>query len=535
MRLRTRLHHKAIREADLLRVRLRHERTLRLQTDSAGPVALVVSLNEFIYQLKTEAMIAKAFELQGLTPVFAVPTGAATARRYLGAFGVKRFIELADYVDDALEAEARREAAALADGITAVADLARFSYRGAAIGRYAVSTVSRILHEGSVDLREPEARRLLGETLLIAIRSTLASEAILDDLQPELVLFNERNYAAEAPLSDLALARGLNVVQFVAGFQDDSLVFKRYTAETRRLHPRSLSDASWERVKVMAWTPERDDALEEEFARRYDGSQLLQRRNQEWTRPWTADEIRRELVLDPSKRTAVLFSHVLWDANMFYGEDLFDDQEEWLVESVRAACANDRVNWIVKLHPANVWKRKRDGIAGEELGDLIAIRRRIGTLPRHVKLLLPESPIATRSLFEVVDCGITIRGSIGVELPCFGVPVLTAGTGFYSGRGFTVDSATPGEYLGRLARIEEIAPLSPGQIELARRHAYALLCLRQTPFTSFRSTISGKGGPLDQNLEVTLGSREELLAAEDLRRLGDWAVNSRDLDYLQEL
>lgn len=537
MSLVKRVHHKALREADLARLRLRHRRTLAPLRDGGGGVALVVSLSEFIYQLKLEGIMAKALELQGLTPVFLVSAESSGARRYLDAFGIRRFIELQDYIDGHLDAEARREADSLVRETSSVHELARLEYRGAAIGRYVLSTVSRALRQGTVDLGEPRTRRMLEDVLLVAIRSTLAAEAILDDLRPAAVLFNERNYAAEAPISDLALARGINVIQFVSGFQDDTFVFKRYTSETRRLHPRSLSDASWERVKAMAWTPERDAALEVEFAQRYDGSQLLQSRSQEWTRPWSPDEIRRELGLDPSKKTAVLFSHILWDANMFYGEDLFDDQEEWFVESVRAACANDRVNWIVKLHPANVWKRKRDGVEGEELGDLVAIREHVGELPPHVKLLLPESPIATRSLFELVDWGITIRGSIGVELPCFGVPVLTAGTGFYSGRGFTVDSASAEEYLGRLAHIEEIPPLTSEQVELARRHAYALFRLRPTPFTSFRSTVApvGRlGGPLDQNLEVTLRSREELLHAEDLRRLGAWAVGTRELDYLQD-
>ena len=55
----------------------------------------------------------------------------------------------------------------------------------------------------------------------------------------------------------------------------------------------------------------------------------------------------------------------------------------------------------------------------------------------------PYSEISTRSIFGVTDYGITIRGSVGFELPCFGVPVLTAGTGFYSGRGFTIDRGGP--------------------------------------------------------------------------------------------
>ena len=93
----------------------------------------------------------------------------------------------------------------------------------------------------------------------------------------------------------------------------------------------------------MPWTAAQDRELEAELARRYDGSQTLTWRNQEWTRARTAGEIRTELGLDPGKRTAVVFAHVLWDANMFFGEDLFADQEQWFVETVRAACANDRV------------------------------------------------------------------------------------------------------------------------------------------------------------------------------------------------
>ena len=534
MNLRTRIHHKASRELDLALVRLRHGRTLAPLSDGDGPVALVASLSEFIYQLKLEAMLAKAFELKGYSPVFLIQPGSKTGPRFLRAFGMRRFVVLDDYVDAALDARARDEVARLLDANPSLSDLAQLTVERAAVGRFVVSTISRARHEGSVDLAHPDAQRLLRETLLVSVRSTFAAQALLDDLRPELVLFNERNYASEAPLSDLALERGLNVIQFVAASQNDSQVFKRYTAETRRLHPRSLSEASWERVKAMPWTAAEDRELEAELARRYDGSQTLTWRNQEWTRERAPDEIRAELGLDPAKRTAVVFAHVLWDANMFFGEDLFDDQEQWFVETVRAACANDRVNWVVKLHPANVWKRKRDGVEGE-LGDLRAIRNHVGELPEHVHVMRHDSPIATRSLFDVTDVGVTIRGSVGWELPCFGVPALTAGTGFYSGRGFTVDSATRDEYLGRLARIEEVPPLGAHQLDLARRHAYALLLLRPLAFTSFRTSVrplEGLGHPLDHNLELRVRSRAELLRAPDLRRLGDWAADSRELDYL---
>lgn len=497
--------------------------------------ALVASLTHSIFQLKVEGMLAKAFQLQGVEPVAVVPAGTTVPRRYLQLFGVDRFITLEDFLPPDVEEAAAAEADALLEGVAATIDLRPVTFRGAGVGRQALSTASRHLHEGAVDASNPEAREEIRRFLALAIRTTMAADGLLDSVRPELVIFNEMNYAAEGPLSDLALARGLNTIQFVGGYDDDALVFKRYTAETKGLHPRSLSEESWQAVRRMPWTPERDRELDVDFARRYEGSSILAQLNRGWTREQSRAEIVRSVGLDPARKTAVVFSHILWDANMFYGRDLFADQEEWFVETVRAACANPSVNWVVKLHPAQVWKLKRDGATGE-LDELAAIREQIGELPAHVHVLEPTSDISPWSLFELTDFGITIRGSVGFELPCFGVPALTAGTGFYSGRGFTVDSDSAGEYLERLRRIEETPLPTPEQVELARRHAYALFRLRQTHFTSFRSIyqpLEKIDRPFEATIELTVRSAEELERADDLRRFGEWAVDPSALDYLE--
>jgi hypothetical protein len=530
------LRDRAILERDYRAFRRRHGAVIGPTPSATRGTALIASLSYSTYQLKLEGMFCKAFQLMGLEPVVATLPDAELARRYFELFGVRRFVTLDQFVTPGREEEARREAEARLDDVRRPADLKTVTYLGADVGRQALSTVSRYLHEGGVDLDDPPARALLAKLLRAAIRTALAAEPMLDALQPELVLFNERNYADQGPLCDIALQRGLNVIQFVSGFEDDTMVFKRYTEETKGLHPRSLSDASWERVRELPWTREREEALERQFALRYDKrATFLARWNQGWTRNHSRGEIVSRLGLDPSRRTAIVFAHLLWDANMFYGRDLFVDQETWFVETVRAACANERVNWIVKLHPANVWKRRRDNFSGE-LDELVAIRDHVGELPPNVHLLEPQTDISTWSLFGVADWGITIRGSIGFELPCFGKPALTAGTGFYSGRGFTVDSATAREYLTRLAQIEDVSPPTPKQVELAKKHAYGLFRLRQSRFTSFRSIfkpVEEISDPYEATVEVTARSPEELARCEDLRRLGEWAVDSRALDYLE--
>lgn len=525
------LRERAVLERDLAAFSRRYGRVLGWKPDAPGRgVALLASLSYSTFQVKLEGMIAKALQLKGLDVVPAVPEDGDLVRRYFSVFGVERFVTLDEYATD-VEDDAER----LLAGVETAAALKTVQYRGADVGRQVLSTLSRYLHEGSVDLRDPEARRLAHELLPVSMRTAAASERLLDDVAPELVLFNERNYADQGPVSDIALARRLNVVQFVSGFDDDTLVFKRFTEETKGIHPRSLSDESWRVVRELDWTRERQDELDAEFARRYDkDATFLARWNQGWTRAHPRDELVAKLGLDAAKPTAVVFSHVLWDANMFYGRDLFADQEEWFVETVRAACANGRANWVVKLHPANVWKLRRDGYEGE-LDEVRAIRRHIGELPQHVHLLRPDTEISTWSLFSVTDVGVTIRGSTGFELPCLGVPALTAGTGFYSNRGFTVDSDTREEYLGRLARIEETPKPTPEEVELARKHAWGLFRARQTRFATFRSVyqpVEHVDRPFEATIQVNVPSPEDLAAAADLSELGGWMVDSRALDYL---
>lgn len=513
----------------------RHGAMLRSVAAPPGaPVALVVSLSDFPFQLKMEGILAKALELQGLRPVVLTESTSAWARRYFATFGIRELHTPERYAQpgDAAAASAFVRDA-LAD-TPSVQGLKTVVFNGANVGIQALSSVSRAFQQGRIDIADPTVRPVLERVLQQAVESVLVAERLLDATRPELVLFIERGYAGFGSISDVALGRGLNVVQYGhAGIHwHNALNLKRYTADTRRVHPHSLAADAWETLRELPWTPELDRELDVEFDLRYGPGEKPPEAGLQ-TRPQRSpEEVRAQLGLQPGRKVAVVFSHILWDANMFYGDDLFEDQEEWLVETVKAACANPELDWIVKLHPANSYKAE----AGRELNDRVAIREAVGELPPHVRLLDPEADVNTMSLFRVTDVGITIRGTIGMELPCFGTPVLTAGTGRYSGMGFTVDSSSREEYFARLARLHEIEPLRPEEVLLAKRHAYALFKLRPLRIESWVNRYMDSAGlrthTLGHNLELTVTTPEELRAADDLRRFGEWAIDRSRLDYL---
>src|SRR5205823_4121339 len=119
--------------------------------------------------------------------------------------------------------------------------------------------------------------------------------------------------------------------------------------------------------------------------------------------------------------------------------------------------------------------------------------------------------------------------------PCFGKPTLTAGTGRYSGLGFTIDSASAGEYLGRLAALQDTPPMSPEQKHRARRHAHAAFLLRPWKMTSFRSQFDYRkegAHALDHNLACNAASLSEARRNGDLERWTAWAA-TQHVDYLE--
>ncbi len=510
----------------------------KLNVVSDDRLALVLTVtDDSIYRLKLEAMLAFGLKLKGWHPVVVLDSRARIqARRYFRAFGIRNFIYLDDIKLDAADiARCKAEAKKFLSQKLDLQTVKKWDFNGSWIGPQIISTLSRLIFKGMPDLQDPRAHKILELLLPRILGQVLKAHKLVDLYRPLLAIVNEANYTTFGPLVDICVAHDIDVIQFIQPWRDDALVFRRLTKETRRDHPGAVSEDTMEKLSKQLWDEEKDSQLRKIFSDRYNGKWFLQSRNQKNVKSLSKDDLVRELKLNPNRKTAVVFSHVLWDGNLFYGEDLFKDYGDWFIQTVKAACQNTDLNWIIKLHPANVWKRSYEQVT-EEYAEVILIRDEIGDLPDHVKLIPADTSINTYSLFESIDYGVTVRGTPGMELPCFGVPCVTAGTGRYSGLGFTVDSNSIDEYLGCLSTLHELAPLSEEEKQRAQWHAYASFMLRPWIMDSFLSKFSFKESgshALDHNLVFNVKSITDINRNGDINRWGEWAENST-VDYLEE-
>ena len=504
------------------------------ETNSLGKVALVVP-SGMVQTTKIESVLGAGLRLRGWRVKAFLKDPRIWLKAYFRIMGISSFVLKNEFSVSRLQRnESEKATAEFLRMDFDFPTVKSWQYRGISIGPTLLSNIQRRNRMGSPDLSDPWVVDQLQAQLPVILEWVHVCEMMLEAVKPDLIYLIEAN-AWNRPLVELAVRRKIDVIQLVMPFRDDALVFKRLNRKTIGIHPNSICADTLGHIACQQWTEEHEAELNQEFSDRYGGRWFLQNRNQPNTMPKTKAKIHEQLDLDPKKKMAVVFSHILWDANLFYGEDLFEDYSDWFRQTVRAAMDNPRLNWGIKLHPANIWKRSYENETGE-LAEITVLKQNdLWPLPCHVRLLLPDTEISTLSLYKAIDYGITVRGTSGLELPCFGVTTLTAGTGRYAGLGFTLDSSTAENYLANLAELETLPPMSEKQIELAKWHAYAIFRLRPWEFGSFKSIFGElkNNNPLALNIELTCRSIEEITQNGDLGCYADWVEDTRrPVDYL---
>lgn len=485
---------------------------------------------------KVESLIAGLLRLKRYRVIVLLEkSDVAIEQIFRAAVPDTEFVYLNDAIGDEQKAQARRDAEQIMAGTPDLQDLVKLEIDGFRIGRNVQSRVLREFRVGRLNKSDPAHQEATRRTLAQSLAVKSCVERILTGQRPDLAVFIERGYTPAGEVFDGCLLHGVDTVQWCGAPQSDCLIYRRYAIHTRGEHPLALSDAMWDRLQSIPWSKEDDEAVAVRIAANYrSGAWYNRQQLQEGKIVVPVSEVHRKLALDPSKKTAVIFSHVLYDATFFYGDSLFDDYEQWLVETVRAAVANSNLNWIVKIHPVNVWRSRMDGAPLVQLEERI-LTREFNTLPSHVALMTADTDINTFSLFEVANYGLTVRGTIGMELPCFGIPVITAGTGRYAGRGFTIDPASRNEYIGLLGALHKIDALDRAVVRRARLHYYGALNLRPVPMSSFVLDYSaGSSKNAVNQYDVRLNQRpdESLLETKDLGRLVSWLTQSQAPELL---
>lgn len=498
---------------------LRHDLT---PPEASRKRAMIASIN-YMPWVPMEAWIVKSLQAAGFSATFLAEPRPDLAR-YFHLAGTRSVVSWSDYPVAGDPAWVGRHVPQL----HGIRDWLGLKYEGVHVGRFALASVMRRLKQ-RIDFGDPPTRELLQRQLQTSVRHVSAGMQLLDTQRPACLLFTDRGYSGQGELFDLSLSRGIDTISWGDYYRNNLLTFKRYHSRNEREHPASLSSETWQALLARPWRSEWGHEVREVLRDSY--------ASQDWfgsygvqfgKRLMARHEVRARLGLSPTDKVAVIFPHILWDGSFFWGDDLFDDYTQWFEESLRAAGANREVKWVIKLHPGHVVKSRREHIT-EKPAEVQAVERVLGRLPDHMRLIYPNDEVSTFSLYDAMDYAVTVRGTVGMEASLFGVPVVTAGTGRYDRRGFTLDSESREQYLRTIATLQTRPRLTAEQVELAERYAYGVFLCRPLRLESV-SLISQHDAVASTRVDVHCRSKADWQRAPDVRRLAGWLADGNAED-----
>lgn len=268
---------------------------------------------------QVEAFFAKALQLGG-GRCFIVTNRGCWANLVYRAFGGRDMVFFEDFWDRSADEAARieeasREAAASAASLP---DLMEVSFEGVAVGKYVASTLLRRTHSAEIDFDDQNVRAMARRDLKESMATALAAKKTLEAVAPDTVLFLEKGYSPFGEFFDLALSRGLDVLQWMGSHTSKAFVLKRYFRSNRGMHPSTLSKATWDMLKAAPRPEELSETAKSHLREVYGAGEWFSEVGTQFnTSVLDREALRSRLGLRPGKKLAVIFAHIFWDATFF--------------------------------------------------------------------------------------------------------------------------------------------------------------------------------------------------------------------------
>jgi hypothetical protein len=385
-----------------------------------------------------------------------------------------------------------------------LADMFDYVHLGANVGRMAWSSLNRHMKGVLIDSRilTAEQEQVYRVYFYAALVNVHAASQAIQALAPSSVLTSHGVYVDYAPAMSIAYQRGLPAVSWSSAYADGHHYFTVPKGANQLLLQGVSRKELWDERSITPLTETEERRLDAFLHHRY--FRAGARDINVISGPEQREDLRAKLGLRPGKPVFCLFTHVNWDACFDMSSMIYPNANVWTIETVKRIIANPQLDWIIRIHPGEL----TDGSV-LSTGDII--KAEFPKLPPHIKVLWADSDINSYGLFQLIDGGLTIFGTVGVELAAMGKPVVLAGQAHYGAKGFTIDCRSPEEYCAAIDSAASIVPLTEAQIALARRYAYWYFVQRHIPVPSI-DLKQGHWGDLDvARLDVLRPGRSAIM------------------------
>jgi len=359
-------------------------------------------------------------------------------------------------------------------GTIPVHQAGEYTLDGLAVGEHALAGALRYFARGSLD-GEPEGEKVLRRYLEASILSVYAIQALLERNAYSVACFNHGIYVPQGLIGEVCRRRGVRVVNWNPAYRRHCFIFSH--EDTYHHTMISESTSVWENI---TWSPDLEKKTLNYLKSRWQGTQdwiWFHEKPQE-----DVNKIAQEIGVDFSRPCIGMLTSVMWDAQLHYRSNAFQNQMEWVLQTISYFSKRPELQLIIRIHPAEV-----RGMIASRQPIHAEIKQAFPVLPSNVFVIPPESQVSTYAVVEKCNSVIIYNTKTGIEISSMGIPVIVAGEAWIRNKGFSIDASSPTEYFRILDRLPLSGGLSAEHLERARKYAFHFFYRRMIPLLFIKS------------------------------------------------
>ena len=341
------------------------------------------------------------------------------------------------------------------------------AWDGLNVGKNVRSSITRYLQGAALTGHEA----IIHEYAYSGLVAACAASRALDKFNPWRVFMSHGTYIDWGPALHTAFDRGIPVTGWKASYLSWHF-YLRHVEDPARIDFKKLSQQCWREIKSKSLTDEENARLDKFLVDRYHNKISFDMKQLKTYRKDVSDL--KAKYAPTGKPIWAVLAHINWDSVSDYAPMAYPSFDDWMVDTIRHAIEVTDVQWLIKIHPIEAWDNPASGVQR-------LIEREFPSLPDHVRVIPAEEDISPANMFELIDGGVTVYGTAGLELALMGKPVILGGEAHYGGLGFTHEGVTPIRYREYLRKAAQLGPLTEEQREDVRKYAYSHFVQRQVP------------------------------------------------------
>jgi len=371
------------------------------------------------------------------------------------------------YISELVPSEKVRQLRDIADSVN-LENFRALTYNKLGVGSHLESAMMRHTRGGSFEGHGD----LLKEYAFAVLVNAAASFNMINIFKPDRIYMSHGIYADWGPALSEALNAGIPVISYICCYLSAHFFFGTVSKFDETFL--SVSSESWNKIKDQPLTETNIARVEHFLDQRY--MHNVTRDMHGLLKNYKGDRSHffRHYGLREDKPVWGVMTHINWDAVSDYFPMIHKSFDDWLNETIKGIWNVKDVQWLIKIHPSEINDNPLTGCQK-------FIEKNFPELPSHIKVLKMDDDISPLDFYSLLEGGVTVMGTGGLELALQGKPVILAGEAHYSGKGFTLDPKTDEEYKKLLSEVLSIGKLDKEQSELAWRYGYTYFIRKQVP------------------------------------------------------